>query len=298
MPPRLNILRYTEIRDANTTKSSSPSGGVLAAAIVLPIVLGATLLVVFTVLWHRRAQRRRAAQQRPVPTDADAPAEPTQSTTSLPNSPLPPPPPSKSPAPAPELPTRRPSIRERIRSSLPGLAARLSGSSGGTRGSGGSRVDPVLPRTQAPPLPFFNSDDMLAPRRPRPRSAQQRLTLGPPLSPPPTQPLPPTPTSASADGTLTKKGSRESERSNGRGKLKVRPLPRLPDPKAAPPSVPIALQPNRLGEAGLPLQPQEPHQQREEEAVLLVPRRLRGPEGDSDMLPPPYTLPAGTRSRP
>ncbi|KAH8986769.1 hypothetical protein EDB86DRAFT_2221606 [Lactarius hatsudake] len=291
MSPRLNIL---EIRNANTTKSSSPSGGVLAVAIVLPIVLCASLLIVFTVLWHRRVQRRRAAQQRPVLTDADAPAEPTQPTASLPNSPLPPPPPSKSPAPAPEPPTRRPSIRERIRSSLPGLAARLSGSSGGTRGSGGSRVDPVLPRAQAPPLPFFNSDDMLAPRRPRPRSAQQRLTLGPPLSPPPTQPLPPTPTSASADGTLMKKASSESERSNGRGKPKVRPLPPLPDPKAPPP---VVLQPNRLGEAGLPFQLQELHQQEEEEAVLLVPRRLRGPEGDSDMLPPPYTLPAGTRSR-
>ncbi|KAH9058947.1 hypothetical protein EDB83DRAFT_2315848 [Lactarius deliciosus] len=294
MSPRFSIL---EVRNANTTKKSSPSGGVLAVAIVLPIVLCASLLIVFTVLWHRRVlQRRRAAQQRPVPTDVDAPAEPTQPTASLPNSPLPPPPPSKSPAPEP--PTRRPSIRERIRSSLPGLAARLSGSSGGTRGSGGSRVDPVLPRTQAPPLPFFNSDDMLAPRRPRPRSAQQRLTLGPPLSPPPTQPLPPTPTSASADGTLMKKGSSESERSTGRGKPKVRPLPPLPDPRAPPPSVPIALQPNRLGEAGLSLQPQELHQQEEEDAVLLVPRRLRGPEGDSDMLPPPYTLPAGTRSRP
>ncbi|KAH8977811.1 hypothetical protein EDB92DRAFT_1995248 [Lactarius akahatsu] len=285
MSPRLNIL---EIRNASTTKSSSPSGGVLAAAIVLPIVLGASLLVVFTVLWHRRVQRRRAAQQQPVSTDGDAPAEPTQSTASLPNSPLPPPPPSKSPLPAPEPPARRPSIRERIRSSLPGLAARLSGSSGGTRGSGGSRVDPVLPRAQAPPLPFFNSDDMLAPR---PFDSRPAAVTAP------TQPLPPTPTSASADGTLMKKGSSESERSNGRGKLKVRPLPPLPDPKAPPPSVPIALQPNRLGEAGLPLQPLDLHQQEEEEAVLLVPRRLRGPEGDSDMLPPPYTLPAGTRSR-
>ncbi|KAH9054687.1 hypothetical protein EDB87DRAFT_1767788 [Lactarius vividus] len=296
MSPR--FIRNNEIRNASTTKSSSPSGGVLAAAIVLPIVLGASLLVVFTVLWHRRAQRRRAAQQRPVSTDDDgAPAEPTQSPAPLPNSPLPPPPPSKSPLP-PEPPTRRPSIRERIRSSLPGLAARLSGSSGGTRASGSSRVDPVLPRAQAPPLPFFNADDMFAPRRARPHSAQQRLTLGPPLSPPPTQPLPPTPTSASADGTLTKKGSRESERSNGRGKLKVRPLPPLPDPKAPPPSVPIVLQPNRLGDAGSLLQPQELHQQREEEGVLLVPRRLREPEGDSDMLPPPYTLPAGTHFRP
>src|SRR6266702_4083115 len=149
---------------------------------------------------------------------------------------------------------------------------------------------------------------------PRPRSAQQRATLGPPLSPPPTQPLPPTPTSAAAGGILLKErdgeGS-ESERSNGRGKPKVRPLPPVPDPKAPPPSIPIVLQPNRLGEPGLPLSsqhdhhhPRQPQQQeghQQEAMLLLVPRGRwadRGPDGDSDMMPPPYTSPAyGTRSR-
>ncbi|KAI9456017.1 hypothetical protein BJY52DRAFT_607013 [Lactarius psammicola] len=320
MSPRLIFRRYTEIRreDAlSSPKSSGLSGGPLAAAIVLPVVFG-SLLVVFTVLWYRRAQRRRVAEhdsahaQQPVSADAVAP---TESAAAQPNSPPPPPPPSKSPRP-PEPPSRRPSLRERMRISLPALAARLSGGSGGTRGSGGSRADPVLPRIQVPPTPqlLFNSDDRLAPRRPRPRSAQQRATaLGPPLSPPPTLPLPPTPTSASAGGTLPKEREgewSESERSNGRGKPKVRPLPLppVPDPKALSLSMPVVLRPNRLGETGLSLleqqdlhqpQQQEGHQQ---EAVLLIPRGQwgdRGPDSDSDMMPPPYTSPAyGTRSRP
>lgn len=290
---------------------NSPSGGVLVAAIVPPVVLVICVLVVCTVLWRRRAQRRLAAeyaganaqqqQQHQQPNSPGATIAPPQSTPpqtattaprrSTPSLP-PPPPPDKSPHPAPEH-VRRPSFRERFRGNFPGLAARLSGSS---RGSGASRADPVLPRAQQHPRPqvFFNSDDMLAPRRARPRSTV--VDLGPPLSPPPTQPLPPTPTSAAA-------GVLGPAREGGRGKIKVRPLPPLP-------SVPVVLRPNRLGEPGLPLAPQqqEEHYHRPEgrqgEVVLLGPRgrwRERRSNGDSNVLPPPpaYVTPAyGTRSPP
>ena len=248
----------------------------------------------------------------------------------------PPPPPSKSPPPpppAPPKPARRPSFRERLRTSFPGLAARLSGSSRGSEG--GNRVDPVLPRTQGhvrtrgpthPPPVFFNSDDMLAPRRrPRPRSTQPRLApLGLPLSPPPTQPLPLTPTSAAAMAEAVSP-SLKMRLGSRRAKRKVRPLPQPPLPKSPPlPSPPpsslpsslpssetepILLRPNRLGEPGVPSHQGEEdnhhwsQQPLMQEAMLVGPHGRwmeRGPDGNSSArLPPPYPVPAyGTHSRP
>ncbi|KAN0137530.1 hypothetical protein V8E53_004581 [Lactarius tabidus] len=320
------------LRTISVPQSSNPtSGGVLAAAIVPPVIAVVCLLVVLTVLWRRRAERRFIAEQastnaqQPVTAIAPAlfPAGALASPAPRPISPsLPPPPlPSKSPQPvAPAEPARRPSFPERFRSSFPGLAARLSGSS---RGSGRSRVDPVLPRTYTQRRVLFNSNDMLAPRRPRPRSAQQ---LGPPPAPPPTQPLPPTPTSAAvaAGGVPIPRPilvvpvpapapvpvpvkqeherERERERPNGKTRRKVRPLPPLPKPKTPPPVVlPIVLRPNRLGEPLLPplrIQHHQPRKQEQEqvehqqEAVLvLAPRRWvigRGSDGSSDSMPPPY----------
>lgn len=318
MSSRLIIRRYNEIRNADTPSSpSSPSGGLLAAAIVPPVACVICVLIVFTVMWHRRAQRRRAAEHDPahaqLPVSAGAAIAPTQSTAAQPKSPSSPPPtpPSKSPLPAPG-PSRRPSLRERFRTSFPGLAARLSGGSGG---SGNSRVDPVLPRTHARPRPpapqvRFNADNMFAPRRARPRSMQQRaISLGPPLSPPPTEPLPPTPTSASAAGGTPPK---ESEGFNGGCKPQVRPLPPLPSMHEPV----VVLRPNRLGESGSPLPPQQeyrPQEEKEQEkeeqegyqqqgVLLLAPSGRSmdgGPDGDSDILPPPYTSPAyRTRSGP
>ena len=221
------------------------------------------------------------------------PLPPPTLAKSPPPAPLPPPPPPP-PAPAPE-PNRRPSLRERFRSSFPGLAARLSASS---RGSGRSHGDPVLPRAQT--RRFFNSDNMLAPRRPRPGSAQLRAPLGPPLSPPPTQPLPPTPTSESAAKEQREREAAERE-GKSKAKPKVRPLPPVPELKTPPVSVPhVVLRPNRLGEPGLPQQHQPRQQQgHQQEAVVLVPRG-GWRDGISNVLPPPaYTSPAyGTRSRP
>ena len=244
-----------------------------------------------------------------------APAAPLPTSPPLP--PLPPPPAAKSPKPqlaAPADPARRPSLRERFRSSFPGLAARLSGSS---RGSGRSRVDPVLPRTYTQRQALFNAEDMLAPRRARqrPRSAQH---CGPPL-PPPTQPLPPTPTSAPvAEGGVAmplpvpvpvppvpKEREREAEAEgkpdgNAKAKPKPRPLPPVPEPKTPPPAVilPIVLRPNRLGEPVVPsertrTQHHQPRRQEEEEhqqeaVLLLAPRRWGVGRGSDGSSPPPY----------
>ncbi|KAF8259042.1 hypothetical protein EI94DRAFT_1752571 [Lactarius quietus] len=290
MSPRPIIRRYTEFRHAS---SPSPAGGVPAVAIVAPIVIVICVLVVLTVLWRRRAERRRVAErerantQQPVYSGVYIPTTTVDIGPVPPPSsfPLPPPPPtpSKSPGPEPE-PARRP---------------------GSSRGSGRSRVDPVLPRIHIHRQVRFNSDDMLAPRRQRPRSAQQRAVLGLPLAPPPTQPLPPTPTSASAGAGIpipskerASGESKGSERSNGGAKRKVRPLPTPPAPNPPPPDLPIVLRPNRLEEPMLPMSEQEGDQQ---EAVFVAPLgwwRDRGSNSSAHLMPPPYTSPPyGTRSQ-
>ncbi|KAI9446970.1 hypothetical protein BJY52DRAFT_392305 [Lactarius psammicola] len=165
MSPRLIFRRYTEIRreDAlSSPKSSGLSGGPLAAAIVLPVVFG-SLLVVFTVLWYRRAQRRRVAEhdsahaQQPVSADADAPHRVCRGPTQFPTAPTTPT--FKKSAPAGT--TLAPAIPPRAHAhQLTGPRGPAKRWLGGTRGSGGSRADPVLPRIQVPPTPqlLFNSD--------------------------------------------------------------------------------------------------------------------------------------------
>jgi hypothetical protein len=123
---------------------------------------------------------------------------------------------------------------------------------GGRRKRRQSRADPVLPRTTTPTL-RFNSDDMLAPRRPRPPSIREHIIHSPRVTasataaarlacktpPPPNSPLPPTPLTA----TLTSGSPLSpmpptpvlhmlprcaSPLSKMTEKTRVRPLPPLP----------------------------------------------------------------------
>ncbi|KAI0268549.1 hypothetical protein BGY98DRAFT_1018435 [Russula aff. rugulosa BPL654] len=211
----------------------------------------------------------------PVPTSPLTPTSPISPLGSFPLAPLRAPQLADNP-----LPTGKssPSRNTRFRISVPAFVNRLSGGGipittggGGGGGSGGagaggegegggggrqkrrqSRADPVLPRMTTPTI-RFNSDDMLAPRRPRPPSLRQHIMHSPRVTatsaalvastspPPPNSPLPPTPliatlTSASpispmpptpilymlprCASSLSKMVCRE--------KTRVRPLPPLP----------------------------------------------------------------------
>ena len=121
---------------------------------------------------------------------------------------------------------------------------------GGRRKRRQSRADPVLPRTTTPTV-RFNSDDMLAPRRPQPPSIRQHIIHSPRVTaaaaallasttpPPPNSPLPPTPLTATLTSAsplspmpptpvLSMLPRCASSLSKIREKTRVRPLPPLP----------------------------------------------------------------------
>ncbi len=127
------------------------------------------------------------------------------------------------------------------------------GLGGGRRMRRQSRADPVLPRTTtSTPTLRFNSDDMLAPRRPRPPSIRKHIMHSPRVTaataallastttPPPNSPLPPTPlaatlTSASPSSPMQPTPVLSmlprfaaSSSSKMKDKTRIRPLPPLP----------------------------------------------------------------------